>query len=71
MRLLRLENIGFRYDVLAQNRGKGRTRVVMTREIRGSATSPDQVTITAPQLQELLTLFEAAERIYQDRREAA
>jgi hypothetical protein len=71
MRLLRLENVGYRYDVLAQNRGKGRARIVMTREKRGSATAPEQVTITAPQLQELLGLFEAAERIYQERREAA
>jgi hypothetical protein len=67
MRLLRLENVGYRYDVLAQNRGKGRARLVMSRSRRGVDADPDQVTITAPQLQELLTLFEAAERIYQDR----
>jgi hypothetical protein len=71
MRLLRLENVGYRYDVLAQNRGKGRARLVMTRTKRGSAEEPDAVTVTAPQLQELLDLFSAAERIYQERREAA
>jgi hypothetical protein len=71
VRLLRLENVGYRYEILSQNRGKGRARLIMSRGKRGSAEEPDQVTITAPQLNELLRLFEAAERIYQDRREAA